>query len=242
MAEPKLAPAGSKLYCLAHFDNSENNLANPDPTAEVRWGDQTWEEMMIGWYAESTDVGPGEFGSAVSRTERFTSEAGDKPLRVGGLLKRSATRALKSGSEFERLWRDVTRDVPQVDRMCLSVIDGDRVRMLHVAQPPVLNHVAGRIERTFAVRDSALANIARRGEPRATADLSSADGADLKAMSAVLGSSFHLPVVVEGQAGVLSFWSKEPAAFPAVAQALLIELGELVNQAAKSSESAAATR
>ncbi len=42
-------PAGTRIICQAHFDNSTNNIANPDPTAEVRWGDQTWEEMMIGY-------------------------------------------------------------------------------------------------------------------------------------------------------------------------------------------------
>ena len=31
------------------FDNSPNNPANPDPKAEVRWGEQSWEEMMIGF-------------------------------------------------------------------------------------------------------------------------------------------------------------------------------------------------
>jgi hypothetical protein len=50
LEEPKFLPKGTKLFCTAHFDNSENNLANPDPTKRVRWGDQTWEEMMIGWY------------------------------------------------------------------------------------------------------------------------------------------------------------------------------------------------
>jgi peroxiredoxin len=53
LREPKAIPAGSKLHCTAYFDNSLANLANPDPTKSVRWGDQTWEEMMIGWY----DVG-----------------------------------------------------------------------------------------------------------------------------------------------------------------------------------------
>jgi hypothetical protein len=43
------APAGTKIDCLAHFDNSADNRANPDPTKTVKWGDQTWEEMMIGW-------------------------------------------------------------------------------------------------------------------------------------------------------------------------------------------------
>lgn len=39
----------SKVHCVAHFDNSTKNRNNPDPTKLVTWGDQTWEEMMIGW-------------------------------------------------------------------------------------------------------------------------------------------------------------------------------------------------
>ena len=50
LAEPKLLPKGTKLEVIAHFDNSTKNLFNPDPNATVRWGDQTWEEMMIGFY------------------------------------------------------------------------------------------------------------------------------------------------------------------------------------------------
>ncbi len=50
LAEPKLIPRGSRLHCTAYFDNSEENLANPDPSKTVRWGEQTWDEMMIGWY------------------------------------------------------------------------------------------------------------------------------------------------------------------------------------------------
>jgi mono/diheme cytochrome c family protein len=50
LAEPKLMPKGTMLRCTAQFDNSAENLANPDPTQTVRWGDQTWEEMMIGWF------------------------------------------------------------------------------------------------------------------------------------------------------------------------------------------------
>ncbi|MBI3837251.1 MAG: redoxin domain-containing protein [Planctomycetia bacterium] len=48
--EPKKLPQGTTLHCTAHFDNSDGNPANPDPTKPVRWGDQTWEEMMIGWF------------------------------------------------------------------------------------------------------------------------------------------------------------------------------------------------
>ena len=49
LAEPKLLPAGTVIECIAHFDNSPNNAFNPDPKSEIRWGDQSWEEMMIGF-------------------------------------------------------------------------------------------------------------------------------------------------------------------------------------------------
>ena len=53
---------------MAHFDNSEANIYNPDPTATVRWGEQTWEEMMMGglflsWANE--DVEPPQVEEAV---------------------------------------------------------------------------------------------------------------------------------------------------------------------------------
>ncbi|MEW6211028.1 MAG: thiol-disulfide isomerase [Acidobacteriota bacterium] len=53
--EPIAAPKGSRLECLAHHDNSAKNKYNPDPTKEVRWGPQTWEEMMIGWFDYTLD-------------------------------------------------------------------------------------------------------------------------------------------------------------------------------------------
>jgi hypothetical protein len=53
--QPVAMPAGSKLICIAHFDNSKNNPNNPDPDRVVTWGDQTWQEMMIGWIDISHD-------------------------------------------------------------------------------------------------------------------------------------------------------------------------------------------
>ncbi len=44
---PKLLPKGTKLEALATWDNSANNRYNPDPTATVKWGDQSWEEMLL---------------------------------------------------------------------------------------------------------------------------------------------------------------------------------------------------
>lgn len=50
LAKPKSLPQGTILHCTAYYDNSEQNLNNPDPTATVREGDQTWEEMMVGHF------------------------------------------------------------------------------------------------------------------------------------------------------------------------------------------------
>jgi hypothetical protein len=51
LAEPVYMPKGSKLRATAVYDNSANNPYNPDPDKLVTWGDQTWEEMMIGFFS-----------------------------------------------------------------------------------------------------------------------------------------------------------------------------------------------
>ncbi len=53
---PIVMPKGTRIECTAHFDNSANNKSNPDPSKEVRWGDQSWEEMMIGFVDVAIDV------------------------------------------------------------------------------------------------------------------------------------------------------------------------------------------
>lgn len=56
LAEPFSLDGGLRLECTALFDNSERNLVNPDPSITVRWGDQTWEEMMIAFLEVSIPV------------------------------------------------------------------------------------------------------------------------------------------------------------------------------------------
>jgi hypothetical protein len=43
-------PPGARIECTAHFDNSPNNPENPDPTKTVIWGQQSWDEMMVGFF------------------------------------------------------------------------------------------------------------------------------------------------------------------------------------------------
>jgi hypothetical protein len=49
-------PKGTKIACTAHFDNSPNNPNNPNPGKEVSWGDQSWDEMMIGFFDVAFDA------------------------------------------------------------------------------------------------------------------------------------------------------------------------------------------
>jgi hypothetical protein len=48
LKEPKFIPAGTKLVQTNWWDNSAQNPANPDPSVEVTWGEQSWEEMLFG--------------------------------------------------------------------------------------------------------------------------------------------------------------------------------------------------
>jgi hypothetical protein len=50
LAEPRFLKAGTKLQAVAWFDNSKANPHNPDPTQTVRWGGQTYQEMMVGFF------------------------------------------------------------------------------------------------------------------------------------------------------------------------------------------------
>ena len=50
LAEPRELKAGTELQAVAIFDNSKKNLHNPDPDAAVTWGDQTYDEMMVGFF------------------------------------------------------------------------------------------------------------------------------------------------------------------------------------------------
>lgn len=55
LREPKRMPAGTKLTCVCHYDNSRYNLNNPNPAVEVHTGSQSTDEMMVGWVFFVTD-------------------------------------------------------------------------------------------------------------------------------------------------------------------------------------------
>ena len=57
------------MKCIAAYDNSEDNLNNPDPDSQIRWGDQTWEEMLIGYLDVAREFDPDRLGQDVDERE-----------------------------------------------------------------------------------------------------------------------------------------------------------------------------
>jgi peroxiredoxin len=78
LAEPLELPKDTRLHCVAHFDNSADNLNNPDPTKRVRWGEQTWDEMMIGYFDYVVPVGTQQGPEADDRPQRRIQELFDR--------------------------------------------------------------------------------------------------------------------------------------------------------------------
>lgn len=57
LATPLPLKKGTRLSATAWYDNSANNPNNPDPSKEVRWGEQSWEEMMVGFFDVAVEPG-----------------------------------------------------------------------------------------------------------------------------------------------------------------------------------------
>ena len=57
LAEPRVLKAGTRLQAIAWYDNSKNNPHNPDPEKTVMWGDQTSDEMMVGFFDVAIPAG-----------------------------------------------------------------------------------------------------------------------------------------------------------------------------------------
>ncbi len=71
LKKPVTLPKGTKMIITAHFDNSPKNKYNPDATKDIRWGDPTYEEMMIGWMDYYVDApAPADKAAASARSSR----------------------------------------------------------------------------------------------------------------------------------------------------------------------------
>jgi peroxiredoxin len=229
LAEPKRVPRGTKMLCVAHFDNSEDNLANPDPNIEVGWGEQTWEEMMFGWFemalADQDLTKPATDSSL--RVKEFLAAADS--IQLDDQLKAMARGALESDKAFERFGWQLFELVPQLDRICITgVEDGKlRLRMLHERRG-VRTSLRSKSTVVRAGGQS-LASYAEHDQVVVNSDLSGTTGSIMAGMSRKdIRSSMHVPVVIDGVRSTVNFWSAEAGAFPPQAARLLEQVARLM--------------
>jgi peroxiredoxin len=219
-AEPKRMPAGTRIHCTAYFDNSDENLANPDPKASVRWGDQTWEEMMIGYFditlADQDLSQPG-----ARRTDKFLEkyQAGVKDLDQK--LIELAAGAGASDAKFKALGTELRMQFPQLDRMCLTTISGETLEVKYVVQDSGLRRTIGGAGIKVGAQGTALGASVGAEKSTVHPDLDKAEGLDLKLMARGVASSLHVPVKIGDVRGTINFWSTEKDAFPPAAVKLL---------------------
>jgi peroxiredoxin len=225
-AEPKRMPKGTRLFCEAWFNNSETNLANPDPTATVRWGDQTWEEMMIGYF----DATPADSvklpGTKSERTSQFAALAAEGKAKFTDELKAQAAKALSSDQELNTFGPQLRTIVPQLDRVCWTTVEDSKLVVRRCVQEPELARVVGGAGRKVDVRITKLSAYAEKTEPTVNQRLGEVRGIDLQFMARAYGSSLHIPVKKDGVAGTINFWSAESDAFPPELVALLTEVAQ----------------
>jgi peroxiredoxin len=225
LAEPKLLPKGTQLHCVAYYDNSTHNKSNPNPDAEVRWGDQTWEEMMIGYYdmvPAHQELHPKEHKAAVAKKE----------VAVDPELRELAIHARDSKEAFAAFAAAVHKTLPQVDRVCMTSFSDGKLKVEQASYPgTVAKHVfkAGFEGQSKAF---ALGHFALLGEFQTIGDISKSWAADLSYLGQTLGSSVHVPFTHDGIPGTVNFWSKQKNAFPKTTHDLLRTLGELAGQGA----------
>ena len=225
LAEPKLLPKGTTLRCEARYNNSTSNLANPDPTQTVRWGEQTWEEMMIGYYDRTLAA-----EDRLKHPAPAPAANGPKPLpTLDADLARLAHAALDSQPAFDAFARAVHEKLPQVDRVCVtSVQDGNYIVQRSAYPGKKVTHFA---ETGFKApsRMVPMTGFAILNRLVSLPDLNAlGSGPQMKMITAALKSSIHVPVSVDGLPSNVNFWSAEDKAFPEENFAILRSLAAAV--------------
>ena len=185
---------------MAEFDNSDQNLNNPDPKATVGFGDQTFEEMMIGFFEVADphqDLTRPQAEQAKlpepSRVEQFMvilKATGGEP---DDNVKAATYLALSDAEWFGRFGFILPTLVPQVDRVCITMVaDGKVVQKFGPFQQrmgkdgkPMTPPETIRSDLPESDADSEpLAKIVAGDQPVVIADLSQAKGKIFERMAA----------------------------------------------------------
>ncbi|MBY0587150.1 redoxin domain-containing protein [bacterium] len=228
----KVMPRGTVLECIAHFDNSTENLSNPDPSSSVRFGDQTWEEMMIGFFNMSLAKEGFYRDPTKPRSAQFIAAQQAGEVTISALIRDRAKKAFESDEAFDLLWDEVAHQVPQIDRMDIGVADGLSFRFGMVAQAAEIPSSLKMKEfpKQMAAMGPALGlyQYAIKREKVVNNEIGQAKGVEMQFLARILPSSVHLPIRFQGKPACVNFWSSDVQAFSPEAVAYLEEIVRLM--------------
>ena len=226
--KPKEIPKGTRLHCVAHFDNSKNNFANPNPNKRVRWGDQTFDEMMIGYFdmaLKHQDLTKKENNP---RTQTVLDRIKNGETIISDRLKKLAKSALKSEAGMKRFGAYLATRMPHLDRVCLIRRQGDRLKAVRVVQRSEFDEVVAGAEMDIPAKGMHLQSVISKGKSHVVQELVKLKQRDAKYMAEAFRSSCHVPVEFDGSSAVISFWSTEYNGFPQEIERQVQELAQLM--------------
>lgn len=226
LATPIMAAKGSKLHCTAHYDNSTENLSNPDPDQVVRFGEQTWEEMMFGWFNMAlVDQDLQKPQIMLPRRDQFAQRVKDGTVGLDDEMRAVARQAMKSPEDFELFCTRLQDLLPQIDRVCITWLDNDKLRPRQVYEITELKTPMRTTSSFVLAAGEPLAEYGQASETAVHDDLTRIEGTFFKRMSNKgLVSSAHVPTKIDGVAYSVNFWSTERKAFSPAAIELLDSL------------------
>jgi hypothetical protein len=234
LAEPKLLPRGARMHCVAHFDNSAENLANPDPSKEVGWGEQTWEEMMFGWFEVALadqDLTQPAIASSL-RVKEFLAK-GDT-ARLDDRLRSEARAALTNEKSFDQFCGQLFDLIPQLDRVCITGVENGKLRLKLLQERPGFKSSFRSRSTVVSAAGQSLAEYVLGEKVVVNQVMTDTAGSVMAKMSKKdIRSSMHVPVLIDGVPCTINFWSAEAGAFPPEAASLLEEIAHLMTDGAK---------
>ncbi|MBX7168191.1 MAG: redoxin domain-containing protein [Pirellulales bacterium] len=214
--EPRRMPAGTKLECVAHFDNSPENLNNPDPQATVTFGEQTFDEMMIGFFEMAPlDAVVDGRPARLSRVDEFRQLIAAGAVQLSDRQRASFGKALTSEGAFVQSVMSIAGLLPQVDRVCVTIVEPPKLRLAAVIERPPFDSDWDWNSVTAPAANERLVEIAA-GETSVVLDnlIEQPRGIARHMGKHGLQSSLHVPIRLGDKQGTLNLWSLERQAFP----------------------------
>ncbi len=237
LSQPKRMPKGTRLESIARFDNSEDNLNNPNPKATVRFGEQTFEEMMIGFFQmaladqDLTQPEPPPIARVTEFRELYRLTGGKFSDDLAFAARHALS--LEEPKYFYFFCEKLREMMPQLDRVCISYVDGDKLRLLRMMEDDEFRGVFRSESTVLRAKGQALAEYAVANEPVVNEKLDDLAGVVGQMGRKGVRSSLHMPIEAHGRRGTLNLWSTDEGAFPPEAVQMIQQAAKLMIEGAE---------